>query len=83
MTHLEAYLRQQQLSAFAFAKKLGVDPSLVSRWRRGETRPAYDRMVLIERETDGAVPVSAWANHSPKMHGAHAKTEKMVNGAGS
>ena len=44
----------------AFAKRIGIDYSVVSRFINGKATPALNTAVNIERETNGAVPASAW-----------------------
>lgn len=69
MMTLSEYLKAERLSQSAFAERLGnVDRSLVSRWCAGEggTRPTFERMLEIERVTDGKVPVASWAARKPE-----------------
>lgn len=49
----------------AFARQIGVSPAQLSQYISGYRRPGYDRMVEIESATDGAVPIGAWAAHTP------------------
>jgi transcriptional regulator with XRE-family HTH domain len=60
MTTLAAYLSDQNTSQKAFAVRLGVDPSIVSRLVKDLMRPSLELAVKIERETGGAVPATSW-----------------------
>jgi transcriptional regulator with XRE-family HTH domain len=52
------------LSIAAFARFLGVDPSVVSRLLAGKRRPSLPLAVTIERKSEafagGSIKVSAW-----------------------
>ena len=43
-----------------FAKLLGISDSYLSQYLSGHRRPGYERMLEIERLTDGEVPVQSW-----------------------
>lgn len=61
MDKLRAYLDARPKGAkAAFAEKIGTSPSYLSQILAGK-RPGFDMMVRIERASDGAVPLSAWA----------------------
>lgn len=52
---LSDYLKQHGITQLAFAAKLGVHSSTVSRLCRGETVPEAGLIAAIVRETQGAV----------------------------
>lgn len=60
MQVLHKYLKGQSKSAFA--KRVGIVPAYLSQILSGGRTPSFSLMVRIERETKGAVPVSAWAD---------------------
>jgi transcriptional regulator with XRE-family HTH domain len=60
MTDLGAYLSSRNISQRAFAARLGVHQSIVSRLCRREIRPGLDLAFHIQRETHGAVPAESW-----------------------
>jgi transcriptional regulator with XRE-family HTH domain len=60
MEQLKAYLARERLTCTAFAERLGVHPSVVSRYCTGVLRPDLDRAFAIEDATRGKVKVSAW-----------------------
>jgi len=64
MTNLASYLRAARLTQGAFASMLNVSQPTVNRWIKGQSRPTWDKAAEIERATKGAVPVSAWTDHS-------------------
>jgi transcriptional regulator with XRE-family HTH domain len=66
MSTFSSYIAQTGMSQRAFAKLIGVDPSIVSRLRNGEMTPSLDLAAVIERETGGAVPMQSWVNTEPQ-----------------
>ena len=60
MGTLTDYLRDNNITQGAFAARAGLSQSLISRLCKGTVKPTVDRAALIERLTDGAVPMSAW-----------------------
>ncbi len=60
MTFLAQHLAEQKISQKAFAVRLGVDPSIVSRLVNNGMRPSLELAVAIERETAGVVTASSW-----------------------
>lgn len=52
---LSDYLSQHGITQLAFAAKLGVHSSTISRLCRGETTPEAGLLAAIVRETGGAV----------------------------
>lgn len=61
---LSTFLTDNDLNASKFAEALGVMPSTVSRWLRGDRRPSVDQIVRIEVETKGAVTASDFIDHA-------------------
>jgi DNA-binding transcriptional regulator YdaS (Cro superfamily) len=67
MMTLASYLNASKISQADFAASVGVQQPTVHRWLHG-ARPSWDKAALIERVTDGAVPIAAWAHiHSPSF----------------
>lgn len=62
ITELDAYLDRNGIKDAEFAPKIGRDRSMVSKLRRGIVRPTIDLAAVIERETDGNVPMKAWVD---------------------
>jgi DNA-binding transcriptional regulator YdaS (Cro superfamily) len=60
MTNLAQHLLDQKISQKAFAVRLRVDPSIVSRLVNNGMRPSLELAVAIERETGGVVTASSW-----------------------
>lgn len=60
-TPLETYMKKAGIGDADFAARVGRDRSMISKVRRGRTRPTLDLAALIETETGGAVPMQAWA----------------------
>lgn len=67
---LDTYLKQSAIGDADFAGLIGRDRSMVSKLRRGVVRPTLDVAAAIERSTDGAVPMQAWADSSPEQAAA-------------
>ena len=42
------------------AKRLGVATVTVQKWANGTRRPRPDQALVIERDSDGAVPKESW-----------------------
>jgi len=70
MSNLASYLRAAQLTQGAFASLLGVSQPTVNRWIKGQSRPTWDKAAEIEKATQGAVPVSAWTDHTVSPSGS-------------
>ena len=73
MSKLQSYLEAQNMTQQAFAAKIAVDQSVVSRLARGLMKPRLRLAVSIERATNGYVPVGAWvdeANPTPPSKSA-------------
>jgi DNA-binding transcriptional regulator YdaS (Cro superfamily) len=52
---LDEHLTKTKTTEAAFAKRIGVTPSVVNRYRRGLMRPGWQVMAAIARETNGLV----------------------------
>lgn len=74
MQTLKQYLEGR--SKAEFAERIGVSPSQLSQYLSRVRRPGYDRMILIERVTEGQVPVQSW-DHPP----AHGPAPQSKQGA--
>ena len=74
MQTLKQYLEGR--SKAEFAELIGVSPSQLSQYLSRVRRPGYDRMILIERVTDGQVTVQSW-DHPP----AHGPAPQSKQGA--
>jgi transcriptional regulator with XRE-family HTH domain len=61
---LKRYLRRTGLSQRQFAIITESQEGQVSAWVRGLRRPSLDEAFRLEAATKGAVPASAWTNHS-------------------
>lgn len=59
MFTLKDYLTNRRKSDFA--KQLGISDSYLSQYLSGHRRPGYERMLEIERITNGQVSVQSWA----------------------
>jgi transcriptional regulator with XRE-family HTH domain len=59
MQTLKQYLKHRRKSDFA--KKIGIRADVLSQYLSGYRRPGFDRMMQIEAETGGEVPVGSWA----------------------
>ena len=64
MENLSHYAKETGLSQRELAKRLGVDPSIVSRLLNGQMRPGLELAVRIQRLTDGRVVASSWVDNS-------------------
>lgn len=63
MVTLNQYLSDKPKGEFA--RRLGTSPSYLSQILSGHRRPSFDMMLLIERETGGAVGPDAWREAKP------------------
>ncbi|MFQ1700797.1 helix-turn-helix domain-containing protein [Loktanella agnita] len=59
------YLKDQKISQRAFARSVGVDPSIISRLAHRSMRPSLDLAVTIERQTGGRVRAASWIEPVP------------------
>lgn len=62
MRTLSEYLKDEEISQRAFARVIGVDPSIVSRLVSRSMRPSLDLAVAIERQTDGVILAVSWVD---------------------
>ena len=60
MMTLKTYLRSQRITQAAFAARLNVDQSTVSKLCDTRPRLSLNLALKIERETEGAVVVESW-----------------------
>ncbi len=58
---LSAYLEKHHLTHAGFADCAGTHRSQISRLVAGERGPSVPLALAVERATNGAVPVSSWA----------------------
>ena len=70
MSSLTQHLTSHGLTQRAFAARIGVDPSIVSRLCANLMTPSLHLAIQIERETNGAVPASSWVDAEHKRAGA-------------
>jgi DNA-binding XRE family transcriptional regulator len=63
MENLSHYAKETGLSQRELARRLGVDPSIVSRLLNGQMRPGLELAVRIQRLTDGRVVASSWVDN--------------------
>ena len=52
---LQEFMEREKLDDAAFGALVGKDRSVVSRWRRGLTRPDWPMLPVIEKATRGDV----------------------------
>jgi|GEM_PF-2964586 len=57
---LRIWQAELDLSNADAARMFGTVETHFSRWRKGKTVPAMSARMLIEKVTNGAVPVEAW-----------------------
>ena len=57
---LAHYLTRRRISQGEFGRTVGAGRGVVSRWCNGKRIPDRYFALVIERETKGAVPASAW-----------------------
>ena len=55
------YLLSRGEKQYAFAARAGVSNGALSDWISGKHMPSVYSAYLIERATDGAVPIASWA----------------------
>lgn len=61
MTKLASYLDRADIRQADFAARVGASQGAISRLSQGKYAPSMKLAVAIERETNGEVPVSSWA----------------------
>ena len=59
-TALARWLYRNQMSAFAFAGKLRMNPQTVRQWIHGKVLPSLCAAFKIDELTKGEVPPSSW-----------------------
>lgn len=65
MSKLSTYLAEEGISGRAFAKRIGVHPSVVSKLQAEKIRASIQLAFKIEAETGGKIPVAHWLNVTP------------------
>lgn len=55
MTNLHEYISKHDGTAEAFAAKVGVSKSTISRWLAGSVTPSREKAVAVERVTNGEI----------------------------
>lgn len=60
ITPLASYMDREGINDAEVATLIGRDRSMVNKLRRGIVRPTLDLAGVIEKKTNGAVPMSAW-----------------------
>lgn len=58
---LPEWMKAEGLSDSEVADMIGRHRTSISRFRRGETRPDYDTMILFQGISKGAVALESWA----------------------
>ncbi|WP_168377324.1 helix-turn-helix domain-containing protein [Sphingomonas sp. Leaf343] len=59
-SQLDSFMKQNGMTDAQFAALIGRDRSLVNRLRNGSALPTLEVAAIIERETDGSVPMNGW-----------------------
>ncbi|AKM09854.1 hypothetical protein AB433_07445 [Croceicoccus naphthovorans] len=59
---LAAYMERNKISDADLAVVIGKDRSIVNRIRQGKMRPTLEVAALIERHTNGEIPMQAWVS---------------------
>jgi plasmid maintenance system antidote protein VapI len=67
MAKLSEYLSEKALTHQAFAEKIGVHQTTISRLCDENTVPSIGTALAIERETEGAVRASDWLARKPRL----------------
>ncbi len=60
MRKLDEYLKAQNLTGAAFARRVGLSDPYLSKIRHGIFTPSLEVAVRIDAETGGKVPAAAW-----------------------
>lgn len=58
---LQKWLKDREISAAEFARRLEYDRSNFHNMLKGNIWPSLELALKIERETEGQVPMQAWA----------------------
>lgn len=62
MSIFASFLKRSGLSHRDFAKKVQVDPSIISRLTTGKMTPSLKLAAKIERTTQGEIRATSWIN---------------------
>ena len=60
MEKLSTYLKDNAISQRAFAAKIGIHHSVLSRFIANKARPSLTTALRIQRETGGVVSADSW-----------------------
>lgn len=63
---LSHYLEQHDMTDAAFAEKVGMSQSQISRLRREVSRPSWEAVTAIEAATNGKVLATDFSTPSPE-----------------
>lgn len=66
---LAQYLAESGETQHAFAARIGVSDSAMSSWILGSRGPDITSAALIERATEGRVPVTSWVRQDRRRKG--------------
>ena len=75
---LAEYLADEKMSCTAFAARLEVTDSAVSRWVNLRRIPSLSLARRIEEKTGGAVPVSCWPEEPVKATAPVTRRDKRA-----
>jgi len=75
---LNQYLVQNQMTAAAFARQVGVSNVAVWKWLNGKCMPTGKHMVEIDQLTDGQVTSTDWIIPEPSLQ--YRDRELMTDG---
>lgn len=62
---LASYLEAKGIKQVEFARKAGIQESMLSHYLRGERRPGLKTARNIEVASGGAVPANSWIDFEP------------------
>lgn len=74
MSSLKQYLDAAKITQSAFAEQIGVSQGTVSKLCSNLASPSWRVAALINKETGGAVPLSAWAAGKKARQSPHPLT---------
>lgn len=77
---LAEYLTDRKLTDEAFGAKVGMSQSQISRIKRGISRPSWDNLASIERETDGAVRAADFIPEAAEVPSVQGNARKIPAG---
>jgi transcriptional regulator with XRE-family HTH domain len=60
MKYLIRYQKKHRLSDKELAKLFHVTPQMIHYYKKGYSRPGYDKILFIEKKTHGAIPYNCW-----------------------